>query len=369
MADVPAPIAPGGTIGILGGGQLGRMTALAAAQLGYRCHIFTPDVGGSAGQVSAAITNADYTNQEALETFANAIDVATYEFENIPVETINFLSERTSVRPGAKALSIAQDRGDEKAFLQGADIPIAAYRIVESVDELEQALNALGRPAVLKSTRLGYDGKGQVFIDDDKNLAEAFAEMGADQGVLEQWIDFRMEISVISARSADGSSDAYIAVENRHKDHILAQTIAPARISPELMDRAENIAWRIANALEIVGLLAVEMFVTHDDEILVNEIAPRPHNSGHWTMDACATSQFEQFVRCICGLPLGDPARHSDAIMQNLIGADVNNWRDYLADDSAHMHLYGKHDARPRRKMGHVNLLFPIGSLRNQSGL
>ena len=201
MADVPAPIAPGGTIGILGGGQLGRMTALAAAQLGYRCHIFTPDVGGSAGQVSAAITNADYTNQEALETFANAIDVATYEFENIPVETINFLSERTSVRPGAKALSIAQDRGDEKAFLQGADIPIAAYRIVESVDELEQALNALGRPAVLKSTRLGYDGKGQVFIDDDKNLAEAFAEMGADQGVLEQWIDFRMEISVISARS------------------------------------------------------------------------------------------------------------------------------------------------------------------------
>ncbi|MBL4721716.1 MAG: ATP-grasp domain-containing protein, partial [Alphaproteobacteria bacterium] len=224
-------------------------------------------------------------------------------------------------------------------------------------------------PAVLKTARLGYDGKGQVFIDDATDIETAYAEMGAGRGVLEQWIDFEMEISVIFARSVDGLSDAFIPVENRHKDHILAQTIAPARISTANRDRAESIAWRIADALEIVGLLAVEMFVTRDGEILVNEIAPRPHNSGHWTMDACATSQFEQFVRCICGLPLGDSSRHSDAIMQNLIGADVANWRDFVAEDAAHMHLYGKHDARPRRKMGHVNRLYPLGSLRDRTDI
>ena len=369
VTEVLKPVAPGGTIGILGGGQLGRMTALAAAQLGYRCHIFSPDAGSSAGQVAAAVTNADYTNLQALESFANSIDVATFEFENIPIESIRFIAKHVPVRPGAKALSVAQDRGEEKAFLQSVDIPVSPYRIVECVADLEQGLIALGRPAVLKTARLGYDGKGQVFIDNDTDPTEAFAEMGAVRGVLEQWVDFKLEISVIAARSADGSSDCYIPVENQHRDHILSRTIAPARISAACSDRAETIAWRIANALDIVGLLAVEMFVTQDDDIIVNEIAPRPHNSGHWTMDACATSQFEQFVRAILGLPLGPTERHSDAIMRNLIGQDVLEWESYVADESAHMHLYGKHDARPRRKMGHVNRLYPLGSLRDRPNL
>ncbi|MBT5667318.1 MAG: 5-(carboxyamino)imidazole ribonucleotide synthase [Rhodospirillaceae bacterium] len=369
MTETLKPIAPGGTIGILGGGQLGRMTALAAAQLGYRCHIFTPDAGSSAGQVAAAVTNADYDNLEALEAFAKSIDVATFEFENIPIESLRFIAQHVPVHPGENALSVAQDRGDEKAFLQSIDIPVSPYRIVENVKDLEQGLLELGRPAVLKTARLGYDGKGQVFIDEKVDPAEAFAEMGAARGVLEKWVDFKLEISVIAARSADGSSDCYVPVENQHRDHILSRTIAPARISAACGDHAETIAWRIANALEIVGLLAVEMFVTPDDEILVNEIAPRPHNSGHWTMDACTTSQFEQFTRAVLGLPLGPTARHSDAIMENLIGKDVLEWESFVADESAHMHLYGKHDARPRRKMGHVNRLYPLGSLRNDPNL
>jgi 5-(carboxyamino)imidazole ribonucleotide synthase len=369
MTELTKPIAPGGTIGILGSGQLGRMTALAAAQLGYRCHIFSPDAGSSAGQVAAAVTDADYTNFEALEAFAKSIDVATFEFENIPIESIQFIEKFVPVRPGANALSAAQDRSDEKAFLESIDVPISPYRIIDGVEDLEQGLADLGRPAVLKTARLGYDGKGQVFIDDNTDPTNAYADMGAVRGVLEQWVDFKLEISVVAARSADGSSDCYTPVENQHKDHILSRTIAPARISAACVDRAETIAWRIANALEIVGLLAVEMFVTRDDNILVNEIAPRPHNSGHWTMDACATSQFEQFVRAILGLPLGPTARHSDAIMTNLIGQDVADWESFVADDSAHMHLYGKHDARPRRKMGHVNRLYPLGSLKDRADL
>ena len=369
MTELTKPIAPGGTIGILGGGQLGRMTALAAAQLGYRCHIFAPDAGSSAGQVAAAVTAADYTNLEALEAFAKSIDVATFEFENIPIQSIQFIEKFVSVRPGANALSAAQDRSDEKVFLEDIDVPISPYRIIECVDDLEQGLSNLGRPAVLKTARLGYDGKGQVFIDDNVDPATAYAEMGAARGVLEQWVDFKLEISVVVARSADGSSDCYTPVENQHQHHILSRTIAPARISAACVDRAETIAWRIANALGIVGLLAVEMFVTQDDEILVNEIAPRPHNSGHWTMDACATSQFEQFVRAILGLPLGSTTRHSDAIMTNLIGQDVTDWESFVVDDSAHLHLYGKHDARPRRKMGHVNRLYLLGSLKDRTDL
>lgn len=356
-------IPPGSTIGILGGGQLGRMTALAAAQLGYKCHIFDPDEGGPAAEVSAQKTTAAFDDLQALDDFAAQIDVATLEFENIPVESLEYLSKKVPVRPGAKALETAQDRIVEKSFLQHINIPTTPFRVVRGPSELKDALTALGRPSVLKTARLGYDGKGQVAIDADKDAEAAYKEMGATRGILEQWVDFDLEISVIAARGPDGNMATFVPVENRHKNHILDKTIAPARIAPNIAAQAETITRQIVDALDVIGLLAVEMFVTRDGNVLVNEIAPRPHNSGHWTMDACVTSQFEQFVRAICGLPLGDPRRHSDAVMHNLIGTDAADWARYLNDQTAHLHLYGKKEMRDGRKMGHVNQLFTLNSL------
>ncbi len=364
MTDLaPGIIPPGGVIGILGGGQLGRMTALAAARLGYRCHIFSPEAGGPAAQVAAAETVAAYDDGAALDAFAAAIDVATFEFENIPIASAERLLASAPVRPGPKALAVAQDRLVEKSFLRGIDVPTAPFAAVEDVRSLEAAVAKLGAPAVLKTARLGYDGKGQVLIEPGADLGAAYREMGATHGILEDWIDFRIEISVIVARGEDGAMAAFDAVENRHANHILDTTLAPARIAPELAAEARGIAERIASALDLVGLLAVEMFVTRDAALLVNEIAPRPHNSGHWTMDACATSQFEQFVRAICGLPLGPVERHADAVMKNLIGHDVDSWEAVLSEPGAHLHLYGKDAARVGRKMGHVNRTYPLGSL------
>ncbi len=354
---------PGSVIGILGGGQLGRMTALAAARLGYRCHIFAPEAGGPAAQVSDAETVAAYDDSTALARFADAVDIATFEFENVPVSSVETLLKKVPVHPGPKALAAAQDRLVEKTFLREIDIPTVPFLEANDPDALADAVDKLGAPSVLKTARLGYDGKGQVLITADSDITEAYGSMGARRGVLEKWIDFKMEISVIIARRADGKAAAFDPTENRHKNHILDTSIAPAGISDKTAENARAIAQTIAEALDLVGLLAVEMFVTHEDTLLVNEIAPRPHNSGHWTQDGCATSQFEQFVRAICGQALGSTARTADTVMTNLIGDRVNEWPDLLREPNAHLHLYGKTEARDGRKMGHVNRVYPLGAL------
>ena len=356
------PILPGATIGIVGGGQLGRMTALAAARLGYRIHILCPEGGGPASQVASATTVADYRDEAALARFADAVDVATFEFENVPAASAAFLAARVPLRPSVRCLEIAQDRVREKTFLNASGAPTAPFARVASPAEVACALDEIGRPAVLKTATLGYDGKGQVAIDAETDADDAFLRMGAEVGILEGFVDFACEISIVLARGADGRVAAYDVVENRHARHILDVTLAPAAIAPECAAEAAAIAGRVAAALDLVGLLAVEMFVTRDGRVLVNEIAPRPHNSGHWTIDACVTSQFEQFVRTICGLPLGNPARHSDAAMKNLIGDDMARVPALIADPDAKVHLYGKAEALPRRKMGHVTWLTPKGA-------
>jgi 5-(carboxyamino)imidazole ribonucleotide synthase len=348
---------PGSVIGILGGGQLGRMIALAAARLGYRCHIFSDVADSPAEHVSDKTIVAAYTDLSALDKFAAAVDVVTLEFENIPEEPVKYLAEKVAVRPGPNVLATAQDRMLEKTFLSNIGIATAPFEPVANVEELKAAVEKIGRPSVLKTTRFGYDGKGQVKIDPDTDLGTAFSQMGKGPGILEGWVDYALEISVIAARGMDGEIVSYVPVENRHVNHILDTTIAPAGVSPGVAAGAGSIARRAAEALDVVGLLAVEMFVTWDGEVLVNEIAPRPHNSGHWTIDACAISQFQQLVRAICGLPLGSAERHSDAEMKNLIGDDVEAWPAIVAEPNARLHLYGKSEIRPGRKMGHVTRL------------
>jgi len=352
-------IPPGGTIGILGGGQLGRTIALAAAPLGYRCHVFCPVRASPAKLVTPRSTTAKYDNKLALDKFAKLVDVITFEFENVPVDTAEFLAERKPVRPGPQALRISQDRVKEKDFLRSIGVATAPYRAVAGEAELRRALQEIGPRAILKTVRMGYDGKGQMAIRPELDLAVAWRNFTAETGILEGFVEFACEISVIVARGLGGGLATYIPVENKHDHYILDTTLAPARVKPEVAMRAEAMARHIAEKLDLVGLLAVEMFVTHENEVLVNELAPRPHNSGHWTLDACYTSQFEQLVRAICGLPLGSPERHSDAVMKNLIGAEVEKWREQLADPLAKLHLYGKTEASPGRKMGHVTKLIP----------
>ena len=360
-----AGLAPGATIGILGGGQLGRMIALAAARLGYRVHIFADEADSPAAQVCNRATVADFADMAALDGFAAAVDVATIEFENVPASAVYRVAARKPVRPRPEILEITQDRLREKDFLRSIGIATTEYRAVRDAAALERAMRDFGAPAVLKTVRMGYDGKGQVTLrpktksEPETKSEEAWRQMGGAFGILEEFVDFACEISVIVARSADGVCATYPPVENRHTNHILDTTIAPARISAELVQRAEVIARHVAEKLDLVGLLAVEMFVTRGGEILVNELAPRPHNSGHWTIDACMTSQFEQLVRAICGLPLGSVARHSDAVMKNLLGEDVARWREALQDPCAKLHLYGKSEVQPGRKMGHVTRLSP----------
>jgi 5-(carboxyamino)imidazole ribonucleotide synthase len=355
-----APIPPGSTIGILGAGQLGRMTALAAAELGYRVAVLTPDDDAPASQVSALTIHADYTDEAALAHLARASDVITLEFENVPAEAVSFLEGLGKpVRPGSRVLAVAQDRVAEKDFVRKLGGGTAPYEAVDTLKALIPALERMGRPSVLKTRRLGYDGKGQRIIVHRDNPVEAWDAVGGKPAVLEGFVKFTREISVIAARGLDGTTRAYVPVENRHREHILSETIAPAPISRGLADQAEALAARIAAALELVGLLAVEMFVTDDGRILVNELAPRPHNSGHWTIDACLVSQFEQHVRAVCGLPLGSPERHADAVMINLLGDEVSRWADYLKEPGARLHLYGKTEARKGRKMGHVTRLTP----------
>ena len=354
-------LAPGAVIGILGGGQLGRMTALAAARLGYRCHIYCPDADAPARQVTDLGTCAGYDDVAALLDFAAAVDLVTLEFENIPLPAAEALAAKVPLRPRPEILGICQNRVREKDFCRSIGVPTTRYAGVSEAERLADAVARIGGPCVLKSTELGYDGKGQVAIAAGDDLAAAWCAMAGlgagPEGIVEAFVDFRMEISVIVARAADGACRTYEPVENRHKRHILDQTIVPARIPPEVGGKAREIARRIAERIDLIGLLAVEMFVTRDDELLVNELAPRPHNSGHWTLDACVTSQFEQLVRAVAGLPLGATDRLCDAVMTNLLGDQIDAWPRLLAEPNAKLHLYGKAQARPGRKMGHVTRL------------
>ena len=347
------PLPPGSTIGILGGGQLGRMTAMAAARLGYLVHVFTPEANGPCAQVCAAETVAAYDDLEALSAFADAVDVVTLEFENVPLATAEFLAARRPFFPSSSALAVTQVRTAEKAEVNKLGFGTAPWKAVTSLAELEAALAEIGRPAVLKTNRFGYDGKGQAKILPGDAAATVWAELGSDDAILEGYVDFVRELSVVLARGQDGQVACYPGVENRHANHILSETIVPADIPPALAAEAEKIATAIAHDMNYIGVLAVEMFETRDGHLLGNELAPRPHNSGHWTIEGAATSQFEQLVRVVCGLPLGKvywrPSR-----MFNLIGADVLEWDRYLADPKARLHLYGKLEARPGRKMGHV---------------
>ncbi|MBP5857041.1 5-(carboxyamino)imidazole ribonucleotide synthase [Marivibrio halodurans] len=351
-------IDPGATIGILGGGQLGRMLALAAARLGYRCRVYDPAEQCPAGDVAPHVS-AGWDDEDALAAFAAAVDVVTLEFENVPVAAVAFLATRVPVRPGAGALEVAQDRAVEKDFLNRAGVETAPWATVESLEDLHEALDRLGRPAVLKTARFGYDGKGQAVIRDGDDPAAAWAAVGEQRCVLEGFVDFMVEVSVLAARTAGGAIACFEPVENRHRDGILHKTRIPAPITPDVAERAVEVACRAVSRMDYVGLLAVEMFVMPDGRILANEIAPRPHNSGHWTIDGAATSQFEQTVRAICGQPLGDTGRLGAAEMTNLIGAEVEDWPALLAEPGARLHLYGKAETRPGRKMGHVTRVWP----------
>lgn len=348
---------PGDTIGILGGGQLGRMLAMAAARLGLRCQVFSPDPDSPAFDVVLNGTCAEYADVEALELFANDVDVITYEFENVPAAAATVLAARRPVLPERKILEITQDRLAEKDFVKRLGIGIADYADVSSAESLRVAITRIGLPAVLKTRRFGYDGKGQAIIRDGDDPDQVWEQIGTKSAILEAFIPFEREISVIAARSASGDVECFDVTENEHRDHILKVSRAPAAISDALAAQARSIAERIATALNYVGVLAVEMFVVPGDggpKVLVNEIAPRVHNSGHWTLDGASISQFEQHIRAIAGWPLGKPVRHGPVTMTNLIGDDILSYEQWLTVPGATVHLYGKGPPRPGRKMGHV---------------
>jgi len=362
VTDQPIILQPGATIGLLGGGQLARMLSLAAAPLGYRCHIYDPSANAPAAQVSAAHTVAAFDDEEALGRFGDNVDVVSFEFESEPARTAQILSEHVLVRPNAGAFMIAQDRLLEKNFVNdSADAPTAAFAPVDDLASLKSAIAEIGLPAVLKTRREGYDGKGQVMVRAESEAEAALEAIGHAPAILEGFVRFDREASVVIARSITGETAPFDLVENIHTNHILSQTLAPARLDPAIAHEAQAIAARIAEAMDYVGVLAVEFFVEADGSLRVNEIAPRVHNSGHWTIEACYTSQFEQHIRAITGQPLGDPARHADAVMDNLIGDQAKQWPALLAEPRAHLHLYGKTEIRPGRKMGHVTRLYPLG--------
>ena len=354
---------PGDTIGILGGGQLGRMLATAAARLGLRCRVFSPDPDSPAFDVVMDATCAEYADVEALELFAADVDIITYEFENVPAASAMILAARRPVLPNRKILETTQDRLAEKDFVRQLGIGTADYADVSSVASLRAAIARIGLPAVLKTRRFGYDGKGQSIIREGDDPEQIWEDLATKSAILEAFIPFEREISVIAARSAGGQVECFDVTENEHADHILKTSRAPAAISDALAAQARGIAEKIATALNYVGVLAVELFVVAGDggpKILVNEIAPRVHNSGHWTLDGASISQFEQHIRAIAGWPLGKPVRHGAVTMTNLIGDEINDYPRWLTVPGATVHLYGKGAPRPGRKMGHVTQVAPV---------
>lgn len=349
---------PGATIGILGGGQLGRMLSVAAARLGYRCHIYDPAANPPAADVAHALTTAPYTDHAALAAFAAAVDVVTYEFENVPTAALDAIEAARPIRPNRRALAISQDRLSEKTFLHDLGLVTAPFAAIDDAAGLAAALDLIGTPAILKTRRLGYDGKGQIRLAAGADPDAAFAAAGGAPSILEGFVRFSHEVSVIVARGLTGAVAAYDPGENVHEDGILRRTTVPARLSPASHADAVLLAGRIVTALDYVGVMGVELFVT-EKGLVVNEIAPRVHNSGHWTQNGCAVDQFEQHIRAIAGWPLGDGARHADVVMENLIGDDVARIAGLAREPATALHLYGKAEARPGRKMGHVNRILP----------
>lgn len=348
-------LAPGSTIGILGGGQLGRMLAVAASRLGLKCHVYDPAPDGPAAEVSARATTAAWDDEAALTAFAEAVDVVTYEFENVPAASLDLIESIVPIRPNRRALAVSQDRIDEKDFLRDLGLSTAPYAMVDDAASLDAALERIGAPAILKTRRFGYDGKGQARIMAAEDAAAALTEMNGAPAILEGFVEFSHEVSVIGARGLDGAVACFDPGENRHEDGILRETTVPARLSASQRTDAVLLAAKILTELDYVGVMGVELFVTPQG-LVVNEIAPRVHNSGHWTQDGCLIDQFEQHIRAVAGWPLGDGARHSDVVMENLIGDDIDRVPEIAATQSA-LHLYGKAEARPGRKMGHVNRL------------
>ncbi|MCV6602933.1 MAG: 5-(carboxyamino)imidazole ribonucleotide synthase [Cohaesibacter sp.] len=353
---------PGDTIGILGGGQLGRMMALAAAKLGLKTHIYCPDPNSPAFDVTPYKTMADYEDEEALQAFAQAVSVVTYEFENIPAPAVDFLKARLPVLPNDNVLKVSQDRLSEKAFFNSIGIKTAGFAPVDSQDDLQKAVETLGLPALLKTRRFGYDGKGQKFLKTPQDLINAFEEIGNQPAILEAFVPFEREISVIAARNQQGQVVSYDIAENVHKDQILKTTTIPANIDEAIAAKARQIGESVATELDYIGVLAIELFLLpdgFDNRLVANEMAPRVHNSGHWTEAACLISQFEQHIRAVAGWPLGNTERHSDCVMTNLIGDDIKERPQLLENKQGAYHSYGKAETRDGRKMGHFTQLSP----------
>ena len=347
------PLPLGSTIGILGGGQLGRMLSVAASRLGFKTHIFEPSANPPAGHVADKVTTASYDDADALAAFAASVDVITYEFENIPTSALDLLEAARPIRPGRQALATSQDRLIEKTFLQGLGLNTAPFADIPNREALATALETIGAPSILKTRTMGYDGKGQARIMDAKDADTAYADMNGAPAILEGFVNFSHEVSVIGARGLDGSVACFDPGENVHRSGILHTTTVPARLTPAQRTDAILIAAKILGALDYVGVMGVELFVTPQG-LIVNEIAPRVHNSGHWTQNGCTIDQFEQHIRAVAGWPLGDGKRHSNVVMENLIGDDIDRIPE-IAKGSAAIHLYGKADAKPGRKMGHIN--------------
>ena len=344
-------------IGILGGGQLGRMLAISASRLGFKSHIYDPDQSAPGGQVSAFTTTAPYNDIKALTNFAKSVDIVTYEFENIPTLALDAIENYVSIFPSRNALYTSQDRLNEKVFLNNVGLKTAPFFNVESIEDFENAITKIGKKSILKTRRFGYDGKGQIRLTDDNNPAEIFSQFKKQPCILEGLINFDLEISVIGARDQYGAVSCYDPGENIHKNGILKTTTVPAKISKKIATDAIILTGKILNALDYVGVMGVELFVENNG-LIVNEIAPRVHNSGHWTQNGCVIDQFEQHVRAITGLSLGDGTRHSNIIMTNLLGEDVLNLERFLTNGKSAIHLYGKRDIKPGRKMGHVNEVY-----------
>lgn len=355
----------GAVIGVLGSGQLGRMFTIAARRLGYRVHTYSPDDDTPTGQVADEEITASYNDEDQLARFAKNVDVVTFEFENVPRSAVEVVEKSAPVRPGGHVLHTAQNRNREKSFLRKHGLPTTAFNVIDSVESLQQALTLIGCPAILKTSSWGYDGKGQFRIDQVEQAEEAWLKLNTEEAVLEKFVEFRSEMSVVAARGIDGQFVAFPPIANLHINHILDQSVCPAPISQEMAKEATEITRTVFDACDLVGVMCVEFFINQDDQLLINELAPRPHNSGHLTIDAHMTCQFEQQVRAVCGLPLGSVEQLRPAAMVNLLG-DIwrdqqPEWRKALAIENVKLHLYGKREARVGRKMGHLTALADTG--------
>lgn len=367
MTKQAPPLRSGSIIGILGTGQLGRMLSLAGAQLGFKTHIYGPEENAPASEVSWQTTTADYKDEKALASFAQSIDVLTYEFENVPEETANFLSKFVPVRPPVRALEVAQDRLNEKNFLKDCGLSVADFQDIKTYEDLQTAHQRFEGKGIIKTRRFGYDGKGQWRMTPETDLTALFHEIDNRPAICEAFIPFSGEVSVVAARSVSGKTATFDMAENIHENHILRHSFVPTGLAENFKQQASNMACHLLMELDYIGVLTLEIFV-YQDKLLINEIAPRVHNSGHWTIDACATDQFEQHMRAVAGWPLGSTQRQYDAVMTNLLGSEINHIDTLSKDQMTKIHFYGKHEAKAGRKMGHISRLFEAGQRPNIEG-